>query len=122
MAEREEEAHTDRLLALLEQLPRGVVDGRDVIGVEGMPQAEGVGQASEAEEGWMTSAVCQQGSPADEMDEGDSPVEAAKPDPLSRIEGSTKRLTDRRHSHLSVVARSLALMSPPLYQEWIAVS
>src|ERR1700704_2853222 len=100
MAQREEEAHADRLLALLEQLPGGVVDGRDVIGVEGMPKAEGVGQAAQGEEGRVTCAVGQQGSPADEMNEGARPVEAAEPDPLSGIEGSTQGLTDRCHSCL----------------------
>ena len=51
VAEREEEAHADRLLALLQQLARGVVDGRDVVGVEGVAQPEGVGEAAEPEKG-----------------------------------------------------------------------
>ena len=44
VAEREEEADAERPLALLEQLPRRVVDRGDVVGVEGVAQAEGVGE------------------------------------------------------------------------------
>src|SRR5213592_1994914 len=42
VAEREEEAGSERPLPVLQQLPCRVVDRRDVVGVEGMPQPEGV--------------------------------------------------------------------------------
>jgi hypothetical protein len=35
--QRKKESRGDRLLAVVHQLPRHVVDGRDVIGVDGVP-------------------------------------------------------------------------------------
>ena len=49
MAEREEEADTERALALVDQLAGGVVDGGDVVGVKGVAHPEGVGQHAGAE-------------------------------------------------------------------------
>jgi hypothetical protein len=40
--EAEPEAHAHRSLALGHELSRGVVDGGDVVGVERVPQAQGV--------------------------------------------------------------------------------
>ena len=50
MAERKEEADRDRPLPLLHQLAGHVVDGGDMIGVERVAQAEGVGEHRRAEE------------------------------------------------------------------------
>ena len=44
VAEREEEPDGDRALAVLHELARGVVDGGDVVRVDRVAQAEGVGQ------------------------------------------------------------------------------
>src|SRR5262249_22962404 len=49
VTEGEEEADRQRPLALAHQLARGVVDRRDVVGVEGVPHAQGVGQDPGAE-------------------------------------------------------------------------
>src|ERR671918_1467424 len=48
VAEREEETDRDRPLALLHQLPRDIVDRRDVVGVEGMAEAEAIGEEPSA--------------------------------------------------------------------------
>ena len=50
VAHGEEEAHGHRALALLHQLAGDVVDGRDVVGVHGVPQTEAVGQQRGAEQ------------------------------------------------------------------------
>ena len=50
MAEREEEADRDRPLPFLHQLAGHVVDGGDMIGVEGVAQAEGVSEHRRAEQ------------------------------------------------------------------------
>ena len=50
MAERKEEADADRPLALLHQLARDVVDRRDMIGVDRVAQAEGIGEQRRAEQ------------------------------------------------------------------------
>ena len=44
MAKREEEANADWLFAGLQQLPRGVVNRSDVVGIERVPEAKGVGE------------------------------------------------------------------------------
>ncbi len=50
MAEREEEADADRALAFLHQLAGDVVDGGDMVGIDGVTQAEAVGQQRGAEQ------------------------------------------------------------------------
>ena len=49
VAEAEPEADAHRALAVGHQLAGGVVDGRDVVGVEGVPHAEGVRREAEAD-------------------------------------------------------------------------
>ena len=49
VAEREEVADAERLLSLVHQLAGGVVDRRDVVGVEGVAQPERVGQHRHAD-------------------------------------------------------------------------
>ena len=44
MAQREEESDGEGALPVAHQLAGGVVDGGDVVGVEGVPQAQGVGR------------------------------------------------------------------------------
>ncbi len=58
--EREEEADPERAFALLQQVPGGVVDGADVIGVEGMPQPEAIGEGGRAGEYQVPLAVAEQ--------------------------------------------------------------
>ena len=50
VAEREEEADAERALALLHQLSRHVVDGRDVIRIDRVAQAERIGEERRADE------------------------------------------------------------------------
>jgi len=50
MAHREEEADPDRPLPPPDHQPGGVVDGRDVVGVEGMPDPERVRERAGAGE------------------------------------------------------------------------
>ena len=50
MTEGEVEADSDGLLALLHELARDVVDRRDVIGIDRMPEAETIGEQSCAQE------------------------------------------------------------------------
>ncbi len=53
MAEREEQADRDRPAAFLHQFAGHVVDRRDVIGVERVPQAETVSERRRAEQHWI---------------------------------------------------------------------
>ena len=50
MAKREKQADSDRAAAFLHQFAGHIVDGRDVIGVEGVPQAKTVGERGRAEQ------------------------------------------------------------------------
>lgn len=50
MAEGKVEADADRPFAVLHEFSRDVVDRRDVIGIDGMPQSEGVRQQRGSEQ------------------------------------------------------------------------
>ena len=70
VAEREEEADRDRPLAVLHELAGGVVDGRDVIRVDRVAQAEGVGQEGRGQEDRVRGADSQRDDPGADV-EGD---------------------------------------------------
>ncbi len=50
MAERKEESHADRALALLHELARHIVDRRDMVGVDRVAQAERIGKQGRPEQ------------------------------------------------------------------------
>jgi len=50
VSERKEEADADRALALLHEPAGNVVDRRDMIGIDCVPQAKGIGEQSRAQE------------------------------------------------------------------------
>ena len=75
MRKREEKADTERALSFLEQLARRVVDRRDVIGVEGVTQTEGVGERSEPGEGRLAARVPREQAPAEQVQERNGPGE-----------------------------------------------
>jgi hypothetical protein len=91
VAQGEEEPHRQRSLALTGQLAGGVVDGRDVIGVERVPHAQGVGQrpGAHAEHRRLADVVVAaqgggQHPPADHVQPDDRGDHAAEPGPLGR--------------------------------------
>ena len=63
MPQRKEEADEHRLFAILHQLASDVVDGRDMVGIERVAQAEGVGEGAGSQEQREMA----------EGDEGDAP-------------------------------------------------
>ena len=50
MTERKEEADPERLAAGLQQQAHGIVDGRDMVGIEGVPQAEQISDQAQADQ------------------------------------------------------------------------
>jgi hypothetical protein len=88
MPQREEEADPNRFAALLQELAGGVVDGRDVIGVEGVPQPECIGEAAQSQETRMLGAIHQEQPPSDYVQKAHRSEEAAETGTLSRIKGS----------------------------------
>ena len=91
--EREEEPGRQRSLALTDQLAGGVVDGGDVVGVEGVPHAERVGQraGADAEDRRLADLVVAaqrrgQHGPAHEVQANHGGGHAADPRPLGRAE------------------------------------
>ena len=89
--EGEEEAHRQRPLAVIDELAGGVVDGRDVVGVEGMPHAERVGQdaGAEAEDLGPADVVVPadgggQHDPAEYVEADDDAGHDPRPGPLPR--------------------------------------
>ncbi len=88
MTQGEEEADPYRLAALLQKFAGGVVDGRDVVGVERVPQPERVGKAAQGQKTGMLGAVRQEQPPSDQVQQAHRSEEAAQPRTLTRIEGS----------------------------------
>src|SRR5207248_1016009 len=80
------EANADGLFTVLEELAGGVVDRRDVVGVEGVAHPEAVREPAEAEESRVLVRDGQQEPPADDMDQRDRAVEQAKADALAAVE------------------------------------
>src|SRR5712691_11515051 len=104
----------------MEQLPGGVVDGGDVVGVEGMAKPEGVGQAAQGDEGGMTGAIDQEGAPSDHMQKQDRSEEATETPLLSGIEALPDRPHQRRHVHLLLADPAVFLVTA--YQELVAIT
>jgi hypothetical protein len=67
MSEREKQPHRHRALAVLAQLAGDVVDGGDVVGIEGVAQTEKVGQRTDAQQRRMAGQQRQQPTPRRDM-------------------------------------------------------
>jgi len=67
--------------------PVGVVDGRDVVGVEGVAQPERVGQTAKGQEARMLDAIREEQSPTGQVQKPDRAEEGAQARTLTRIEG-----------------------------------
>src|SRR5207253_5660745 len=79
VSERKEKANSERLLALLQQLPGGVVDRRYVVGIESVPEPEGVGQDRRTDQGGVSRRDRQQRSPAHQVEQPDEAEESSEP-------------------------------------------
>ena len=97
VAEGEPEPDRHRALAVVHELAGGVVDGGDVVAVEGVPHAQGVGGEADAEaEGLGAEAVVmrrdQEGddAPADHVQADDDRGHPAELDPLGAGEAAAK--------------------------------
>ena len=77
--EREEEPHGDRPLSVLHELPCGVVDRRDVVGVDGVPETEGVGEEGRRQEDRVGRRGGQDERPGAEVEEDEEPVDREDP-------------------------------------------
>ena len=82
VTEREEEADPHRSLAVLQQLPRRVVDRRDVIGVERVAETEGVGERTEPGECRIAASEVEEQPPTEHMQEDDSAREPSEARPF----------------------------------------
>ena len=90
VAEGEEVADAERALAVVDQLAGGVVDGGDVVGVEGVAHAQGVGQHAgpEAEDLVRADVVVaadgrRQHGPAEHVEADDQPGHGSGPGPFA---------------------------------------
>ena len=87
MSEREEEPHAQRTLASLHQEPRGVVDGRDVVCVECVPKAEGVGEGARSRVcGPEVVVVQEEEPPPEDVEKQDESVHAPQAGPFAWAE------------------------------------
>ena len=117
VAQREEEADPERPLPVGHQLSRGVVDGRDVVGVEGMPQSEAVGghAGAEADRRVLGSDECDQSQPADDMQGQDSSREPSETSPFAAGEGPAHQMKpgERGRHRRSPLASAVTLEAQP---------
>ncbi len=72
MPERKEQADAERLLALLHQLARHIVDGGDVVGVHRVAQAEAVSEEGGSQQDRIVVEGCEGPGPDGDVD-GDQP-------------------------------------------------
>ena len=107
VAEREEEPDPERALAFLEELPGRVVDRGDVVGVERVPEAEGVGEHPEAGERGVVARVEEEQPPAGDVQEHDRPPKPESRHHSARVIAlvqaqrriqSSRQLVDATHS------------------------
>jgi hypothetical protein len=75
VTEREQEADGDGAFAFVHQLAGDVVDGSDVIGVDGMAQAETVSEKGGAEEDWVMVKREDGPGPGPEVEDGEDSVD-----------------------------------------------
>ena len=87
VSEREEEAHAERPLLVLQHLPRGVVDRRDVVGVERVPQSERVRQHPEPGKSRAAVDVVEEETPARDVQQRDRRAEAGEAEPFRPSQG-----------------------------------
>src|ERR1035437_7364609 len=86
VAEREEEPDPERATAFGDQLAGGVVDRRDVIGVERVPKPEAVGEDREPAEHRVAGGIERDQAPPDHVQAADSAAKGAQPPPLAGIQ------------------------------------
>ena len=82
MAEREEEADAQRPSAFLQQVTHRVVDGGDMVGVESVPEPEEIRDQAEPDQRGITGRVAEEESPANDVQDGDEPVQRSEPKPF----------------------------------------
>jgi hypothetical protein len=70
---------SDRPLAVLHQLPRDIVDRHNVVSVEGMAEAEAVGEARCAEQHRRVTEGDQRPSPRRNIAGNEHPIESRDP-------------------------------------------
>ena len=85
MAERKEEADGNGPLALLHQLARDVVDGRDVVGIDGVAKAERVGEECGADQDRIIMESDQRPNPGQHIGDGQHDINTGDLDTKSRI-------------------------------------
>ena len=110
MAQREEEPDPERALTFVDQLAGGVVDGRDVVGVEGVAHAQREGQDAGAQTEQLrlrnmevVADGHQQERPADDVEHQHGQRHAADPGPLAPGEPAAHRrqpASPRHRRHL----------------------
>ena len=93
VSEREEEADAEGALAVLEELPGGVVDRRDVVGVEGVAQPERVREHAEPGQRGVAARVPEEQAPAEDMEQQHTASEAGEAQPF----GARQRMRPAGH-------------------------
>src|ERR1700688_4257936 len=86
MTQREEKSGAQRLFALLQHETYGVVDRRDVVCIEGVPQTKHIGGETQSHELRVLAGVMQIQARAEEMKACDTSVKTRQANPFRRRE------------------------------------
>ena len=103
VAEREHEADGDGALAFLHELARDVVDGGDVVGVDGVAQAEAVGEEGGAEQQRIVAEGDDGPEPCAGVEDEEQAVDAD--DLAAKISGSVVKKRKRGESEQTGTGR-----------------
>ena len=107
MTEREEEADGRRTLALLHQFARHIVDGGDVIGVDGMAKAKTIGEKSRAKEHRKIAKGDDRPDPCSDVEDSQDNID--RDDLAAHILGP---IVERLHEHVTHTGPSLVAVPP----------
>ena len=100
MSEREIKADADRALALLHQLARDIVDGGDVIGVDRVPQAEGIGEQRRAQQHRLVMQRDERPQPDENIAADERAVERDQTTAQARVGGAKQTGHHIQHNTL----------------------
>ena len=83
MTQRKEEADSERPLSPLQHVAHGIVDGGDMVRIEGMAQSEHVGDEAQAHQRGMLRRVVKIKPPANHVQQRDNAVQTRQAYPFA---------------------------------------
>src|SRR5262245_14058276 len=114
MAEREEEADADGSLAVLHQLARGIVDGRDMVGIDGVTQAKAVRQWGRRQQNRILHCGEQQKRPGSDVEADEEGIDGDEAAAQAGIGGAPEQRKTAEHTGVLRLGRGGHMAVAPL--------